>query len=80
MNINDATEAAFKNGFAAAVALIEADIKTMKVDACHTCVHNSVPAECAENDFDCVSCGADCRCKTCMGNSEYEWRHRNDYR
>ena len=51
-----------------------ADLKAVDID-CKMCAHagqyNDV---CESNDCNCIYCDADCICRSCRNNSNYQWR------
>lgn len=49
-----------------------ADIK--HTDNCDVCVSSLSHGDCESNNFDCEKCKADCRCKTCRNENNWEWR------
>lgn len=52
-----------------------ADLKEADIVSCEHCRHQKTcPVPCEEVDIDCSVCPADCMCKTCRDNSNWEWR------
>lgn len=43
-------------------------------EACTGCKNNAGLDACEAADFDCNECKVPCMCRTCEGNSNYEWR------
>ena len=40
---------------------------------CAGCIHITKPTGCEESDYMCDSCGIQCPCKECRGNSNWQW-------
>ena len=58
-----------------------ADIKESDVlYECEHCAHSRMTQEeaeaCERNDFECLKCEADCKCKDCRRGSNWEWARR----
>lgn len=56
-----------------------ADIKESDVlYECEHCAHRRMTEEeaeaCERNDFECLKCEAECKCKSCRNGSGWEWR------
>ena len=42
---------------------------------CDYCKHSAIPnPSCEAMNMDCMSCDADCPCKSCLDNSNWQWR------
>lgn len=57
-----------------------ADVKESDVlYECEHCAHRRMTEEaeaCERNDFECMKCEAECKCKSCRNGSGWEWARR----